>query len=69
MSEVYVHIANGNFLLLSLTAVKLPAEYFPSLPPGAKGKPDTQAVFKRMGRTGEDSHGQRRRDANAEIVS
>ncbi len=49
VSEVYVHIANGNFLLLSLTGVKLPAEYFPSLPPGAKGKPDTQAVFKRMG--------------------
>src|SRR6266581_1856132 len=38
VSEVYVHIANGNFLLLSLTGVKLPAEYFPSLPPGAKGK-------------------------------
>jgi DinB superfamily len=49
VSEVYVHIANGNFLLLSLTGVKLPAEYFPNLPLGAKGKPDTQAVFKRMG--------------------
>jgi hypothetical protein len=49
VSEVYVHIANGNFLLLSLTGVKLPAEYFPNLPTGAKGKPDTQAVFKRMG--------------------
>jgi uncharacterized damage-inducible protein DinB len=48
-SEVYVHIANGNFLLLSLTGVKLPAEYFPNLPTGAKGKPATQAVFKRMG--------------------
>jgi uncharacterized damage-inducible protein DinB len=49
VSEVYVHIANGNFLLLSLTGVKPPAEYFPNLPTDAKGKPDTQAVFKRMG--------------------
>ena len=49
VSEVYVHSANGNFLLLSLTGVKLPAEYFPNLPTDAKGKPDTQAVFKRMG--------------------
>ena len=49
VSEVFVHIANGNFLLLSLTGVKLPAEYFPNLPTDAKGKPDTQAVFKRMG--------------------
>src|ERR1700746_4160267 len=48
VSEVYVHIANGNFLLLSLTGVKLPAEYFPNLRTDAKGKPDTQAVFKRM---------------------
>jgi len=49
VSEVYVHVANGNFLLLSLTGVKLPAEYFPNLTTDAKGKPDTQAVFKRMG--------------------
>ena len=49
VSEVYVHIATGNFLLLSLTGVKLPAEYFPNLPTGANGKPNTQAVFKRMG--------------------
>jgi len=49
VSEVYVHIANGNFLLLSLTGVKLPSEYFPNLPVDAKGKPDMQAVFKRMG--------------------
>jgi len=49
VSEVYVHIANGNFLLLSLTGVKLPTEYFPNLPTDAKGKPDTQALFKRMG--------------------
>jgi hypothetical protein len=41
VSEVYVHIANGNFLLLSLTGVKLPAEYFPNRPTGANGKPDT----------------------------
>jgi hypothetical protein len=49
VSEVYVHIASGNFLLLSLTGVKLPPEYFPSVTAGAKGEPDTQAVFKRMG--------------------
>ena len=49
MSEVYAHIANGNFLLLSLTGLKFPAEYFPNLPTDAKGKPDTQAAFKRMG--------------------
>src|SRR6266849_10456481 len=47
VSEVYVHVANGNFLLLSLTGVRLPAEYFPNLPTDAKGKPDTQALFKR----------------------
>jgi len=49
VSEVYVHIASGNFLLLSLTGVKVPAEYFPDVTTDAKGKPDTQAVFKRMG--------------------
>jgi len=49
VSEVYVHIANGNFLLLSLTGVKLPTEYFPNLTTDAKGRPDTQAAFKRMG--------------------
>src|SRR6266550_3497979 len=49
VSEVFVHIANGNFLLLSLTGVKLPSKYFPNLPKDAKGKPNTQAVFKRMG--------------------
>jgi len=49
VSEVYVHIAGGNFLLLSLTGVKVPAEYFPDVTTDAKGKPDTQAVFKRMG--------------------
>jgi hypothetical protein len=49
VSEVYVHIASGNFLLLSLTGMKLPAEYFPNVTTDAKGKPDTQAVFKRMG--------------------
>jgi uncharacterized damage-inducible protein DinB len=48
VSEVYVHIASGNFLLLSLAGVKLPAEYFPDVTTNAKGKPDTQAVFKRM---------------------
>ena len=48
MSEVYVHIASGNFLLLSLTGVKLPAEYFLNVTADARGKPDTHAVFKRM---------------------
>jgi hypothetical protein len=45
VSEVYVHIANGNFLLLSLTGVKLPTEYFPNVATDVKGKPDTQAVL------------------------
>jgi uncharacterized damage-inducible protein DinB len=49
VSEVYVHIASGNFLLLSLTGMKLPAQYFPNAMTDVKGKPDTQAVFKRMG--------------------
>jgi uncharacterized damage-inducible protein DinB len=49
VSEIYVHIANGNFLLLSLTGVKLPTEYFPNVATDAKAKPDTQAVVKRMG--------------------
>ena len=49
VSEVYVHIASGNFLLLSLTGVKVPAEYFPNVTTDANGKPHTQAVFKRMG--------------------
>ncbi len=49
VSEVFVHIADGNFLLLSLTGVKLPSEYFPNLPMDAKGKPNPQAVFKRTG--------------------
>jgi uncharacterized damage-inducible protein DinB len=48
VSEVYVHIASGNFLLLSLTGVKLPAEYFPNVATDGRGKPDTHAVFKRM---------------------
>lgn len=48
VSEVYVHIASGNFLLLSLTGVKLPAEYFLNVTADARGKPDTHAVFKRM---------------------
>jgi len=48
VSEVYVHIASGNFLLLSFTGVKLPPEYFPSVTTDAKGKTDTQAVLKRL---------------------
>jgi uncharacterized damage-inducible protein DinB len=47
-SEVFVHIATGNFLLLSLTGVKQPAEYFPSTGPAVK---DTlQAIFAQMQR-------------------
>jgi uncharacterized damage-inducible protein DinB len=47
ISEVYVHIATANFLLLGLTGVKLPAEYYPDIKPGADGKPDLQAIFAR----------------------
>ena len=48
VSEVYVHIAAGNFLLLSLTGVKLPAEYFPGIKATANGAPDPKAIFQRM---------------------
>lgn len=48
VSEVYVHVAAGNFLLLSLTGVKLPAEYFPGIKPAANGAPDPNAIFQRM---------------------
>jgi uncharacterized damage-inducible protein DinB len=48
VSEVYVHVAAGNFLLLSLTGVKLPAEYFPNIKPAANGVPDPNAIFLRM---------------------
>jgi uncharacterized damage-inducible protein DinB len=45
-SEVFVHIAAGNFLLLGLTGVKRPAEYFPSTGPADK---DTlPAIFAQM---------------------
>ena len=47
VSEVYVHVAGGNFLLLSLTGVKLPAEYFPGIKPTANGGPDPNAIFHR----------------------
>jgi uncharacterized damage-inducible protein DinB len=48
VSEVYVHIATANFLLLALTGVKLPAEYYPDIKP-AKGEPDMKAIFARTG--------------------
>ncbi len=47
VSEVYVHIATGNFLLLALTGVKLPAEYYPGIKPNAKGEPDVHAILQR----------------------
>lgn len=49
VSEVYVHIATANFVLLGLTGVKLPAEYFPDIKPTAKGELDLHAIFARMG--------------------
>jgi uncharacterized damage-inducible protein DinB len=47
VSEVYVHIATANFLLLGLMGVKLPAEYYPDIKPTADGKPDLKAIFAR----------------------
>jgi uncharacterized damage-inducible protein DinB len=49
VSEVYVHVATGNFLLLALTGVKLPAEYYPDIKPTAKGEPDMHAILQRTG--------------------
>jgi hypothetical protein len=49
VSEVYVHIATGNFLLLGLTGQKLPPEYYPDIKPAADGKPDMKAIFARTG--------------------
>jgi len=46
VSEVYVHIAAGNFLLLGVTGVKPPADYF--LPTGTTGKDAVQAVLAQM---------------------
>ena len=42
-SEVYVHIAAGNFLLLALAGVKPPDEYFPR--ELASGKDSVQAII------------------------
>lgn len=47
VSQVYVHIAVGNFVLLSLTGVKLPADYYPNLKLNDKGEPDMKAIFAR----------------------
>lgn len=47
VSEVYVHLATANFLLLGLTGVKLPAEYYPDIKPTPDGKPDLKAIFAR----------------------
>src|ERR1700761_8330392 len=49
ISEVYVHIATGNYLLLALSGVKLPAEYYPNIKPAANGELDMKAVFHRTG--------------------
>jgi uncharacterized damage-inducible protein DinB len=46
VSEVYVHLAAGNFLLLGVTGVKPPADYF--LLAGATGKDAVQAVLAQM---------------------
>jgi uncharacterized damage-inducible protein DinB len=47
VSEVYVHIATANFLLLAVTGRKLPAEYYPDIKPAANGQPDLKAIFAR----------------------
>lgn len=47
ISEVYVHIATANYLLMALTGVKLPAEYYPDIKPNPKGEPDLKAIFAR----------------------
>lgn len=47
VSEVYMHLATANYILLSLTGVKLPSEYYPDVKLTAKGEPDLQAIFKR----------------------
>lgn len=44
ISEVYVHIAADNFLLLDMTGVKPPADLFPSLP---DRKTHNEAIVKR----------------------
>lgn len=49
VSQVYVHLATANFLLLGLTGVKLPAEYYPDIKPTSKGEPDFHAIFARTG--------------------
>jgi uncharacterized damage-inducible protein DinB len=47
LSEVYMHIATANYLLLALTGKKLPAEYYPDIKPTAKGEPDLKAILAR----------------------
>lgn len=47
VSEVYVHLATANFLLLAVTGQKLPAEYYPDIKPAANGQPDLKAIFAR----------------------
>ena len=44
VSEVYLHIATGNFLLLSITGVKLPSEYYTAAEAASK---DLMALFRR----------------------
>jgi uncharacterized damage-inducible protein DinB len=46
VSEVYVHLAAGNYLLLGVTGVTPPADYF--LPTGSTGKDVIQAVLAQM---------------------
>lgn len=47
VGEAYVHIATGNFVLLGLTGVKLPADYYPNPKLNDKGEPDMKALFAR----------------------
>ena len=44
VSEVYVHIAVGNYLLLSLTGVQLPSEYYTAAEAASK---DPMILFRR----------------------
>jgi uncharacterized damage-inducible protein DinB len=47
VSEVYIHVATGNFFLLSLTGVALPSEYYGEMKLGANGQPDIKDLIAR----------------------
>jgi uncharacterized damage-inducible protein DinB len=44
VSEVFVHIASANYLMLAITGAKVPAEYFPGVAPN----PSAQSLLPRM---------------------